>query len=330
MSLSFNYSLDNEIKAPAGQLPSGIQTQAFEMILNRLAERLNILLKLLGTPVPNTGAAPLFGMSKGWQQRIRAEAAFLQSAWPQLLRVAQTVAFNGAGNAVDQEGLAPGWNRWSGQALQAYKEAISAFQADVDKAMSNRPANGLPAAFVKLSLIARMAPPVLTRMKTVAGGLSGFGIADPSSTFCVSRGGRVEVVNNPAGQSGVCRFPDGSSCETWAFYRGECGPKPAASFWTKWGGKIPLVLLVGAGLAALAFRETDRRGWTAPLGLGMNDTEREQWVDNDEGLYDMQRRSRLSKREWVRQNRALIDDAAGNIRSGRKQSHYLKYDRTPW
>jgi hypothetical protein len=40
----------------------------------------------------------------------------------------------------------------------------------------------------------------------------------------------------------------------------------------------------------------------------MNDTERAQWVDNDEGLYLWRRRTRLSMRAFIRTHRAEIDN----------------------
>jgi len=39
----------------------------------------------------------------------------------------------------------------------------------------------------------------------------------------------------------------------------------------------------------------------------MNNNEREQWINNDEGLYLWWKRSRLSMREFIRQNRDEID-----------------------
>jgi hypothetical protein len=39
----------------------------------------------------------------------------------------------------------------------------------------------------------------------------------------------------------------------------------------------------------------------------MNDTEREQWIDNDESLYNAQQSSGLSRRKFVRQSRPEID-----------------------
>lgn len=39
----------------------------------------------------------------------------------------------------------------------------------------------------------------------------------------------------------------------------------------------------------------------------MNNREREMWIDNDEGLYNWWRSSRLSKREFIKQNREELD-----------------------
>ena len=51
------------------------------------------------------------------------------------------------------------------------------------------------------------------------------GIANPASTYCAEQGGTSEIRTAEDGsQSGVCSFPDGSECEEWAFFRGECAP----------------------------------------------------------------------------------------------------------
>lgn len=57
----------------------------------------------------------------------------------------------------------------------------------------------------------------------------------------------------------------------------------------------------------------------------MNNTERSQWIDNDEGLYNWRKSSRLSKRVFISQNRAEIDAAIENMTSGKKPQHYLAY-----
>lgn len=51
------------------------------------------------------------------------------------------------------------------------------------------------------------------------------GLPNPASVFCKEQGFTLELRTDAAGnQSGICHFPDGSECDEWAFYRGECGP----------------------------------------------------------------------------------------------------------
>lgn len=59
----------------------------------------------------------------------------------------------------------------------------------------------------------------------------------------------------------------------------------------------------------------------------MNDNERAQWVDNDEGLYNWRRSERLSVKAFVRKYRREIDEVTGNVISGRKPASYLAYGR---
>jgi len=49
-------------------------------------------------------------------------------------------------------------------------------------------------------------------------------LANPASVNCEGNGGKLEIRTEPAGQFGVCIFPDGSRCEEWRFFRGECKP----------------------------------------------------------------------------------------------------------
>jgi inhibitor of cysteine peptidase len=51
------------------------------------------------------------------------------------------------------------------------------------------------------------------------------GLPNPAAVYCEEQGYTVEIrTDESGGQYGVCVFPDGSECEEWAFYRGECGP----------------------------------------------------------------------------------------------------------
>lgn len=57
----------------------------------------------------------------------------------------------------------------------------------------------------------------------------------------------------------------------------------------------------------------------------MNDDEREDWIMNDEGLYDQYVKSGLSMRAFIRKMRGEIDEVRDNVVSGQKPAHYLKY-----
>jgi putative hemolysin len=53
---------------------------------------------------------------------------------------------------------------------------------------------------------------------------------NPASVYCEQNGNKLEITTAADGsQSGVCVFPDGSTCEEWAYFRGECGPAKDAS-----------------------------------------------------------------------------------------------------
>jgi len=50
------------------------------------------------------------------------------------------------------------------------------------------------------------------------------GLANPASVYCEDNGGTLEIRKDESGGAiGACVFSDGSECEEWAFYRGECG-----------------------------------------------------------------------------------------------------------
>jgi putative hemolysin len=50
------------------------------------------------------------------------------------------------------------------------------------------------------------------------------GLANPASVHCEEQGYTLEMRTDENGTYGVCVFPDGSECEEWAYFRGECGP----------------------------------------------------------------------------------------------------------
>jgi putative hemolysin len=60
--------------------------------------------------------------------------------------------------------------------------------------------------------------------KPAATGTSLANMPNPASVFCERNGNKLEIRTAADGsQSGVCVFPDGSECDEWAYFRGECG-----------------------------------------------------------------------------------------------------------
>ncbi len=52
----------------------------------------------------------------------------------------------------------------------------------------------------------------------------GSNLANPASVYCEQHGNKLQIVTAAdGGQSGVCIFPGGSTCDEWAYFRGECG-----------------------------------------------------------------------------------------------------------
>ncbi len=48
-------------------------------------------------------------------------------------------------------------------------------------------------------------------------------IANPAAKYCADQGFKSEIRTAADGsQYGVCKFPDGTECEEWAFSRREC------------------------------------------------------------------------------------------------------------
>jgi putative hemolysin len=67
-------------------------------------------------------------------------------------------------------------------------------------------------------------------VEPITTGVSQANIPNPASVYCEQNGNTLEIQTAADGsQSGICIFPDGSTCDEWAYYKGECGPAMKAS-----------------------------------------------------------------------------------------------------
>lgn len=77
---------------------------------------------------------------------------------------------------------------------------------------------------ILMALTACAAPAVQTT-KPAATAMPQPAMPNPASVYCTQNGNKLEIRTVADGsQNGVCIFPDGSTCDEWAYYRGECGP----------------------------------------------------------------------------------------------------------
>ena len=57
----------------------------------------------------------------------------------------------------------------------------------------------------------------------------------------------------------------------------------------------------------------------------LNNDDRRDWINNDEGLYSWWRSSRLNMADFIKQNKDEIDACILQVRDGKKQAHFLVY-----
>ena len=78
---------------------------------------------------------------------------------------------------------------------------------------------------ILMALTACTAPQTQVAPEPAATDMPQAGMPNPASVYCTQQGNKFEIRTAVDGsQSGVCVFPDGSTCDEWAYYRGECGP----------------------------------------------------------------------------------------------------------
>ena len=77
---------------------------------------------------------------------------------------------------------------------------------------------------ILLALAACTAPQVQTPEPT-ATDIPQVNMPNPASVYCEEHGYKLEIRTAADGsQNGLCLFPDGGTCDEWAYFRGECGP----------------------------------------------------------------------------------------------------------
>ena len=75
------------------------------------------------------------------------------------------------------------------------------------------------------ALTACTAPQTQGTPESATTGMPQVNMPNPASVYCTQQGNKLEIRTADDGsQNGICIFPNGSTCDEWAYYRGECGP----------------------------------------------------------------------------------------------------------
>jgi putative hemolysin len=82
----------------------------------------------------------------------------------------------------------------------------------------------IPLTIILMALAACAAPQTHTVPESTATVMPQANMPNPASVYCTQNGNKLEIRTAADGsQNGICVFPDGSTCDEWAYYRGECG-----------------------------------------------------------------------------------------------------------
>jgi putative hemolysin len=81
----------------------------------------------------------------------------------------------------------------------------------------------LTASLVMVAALAACAAPWVQSSEPTATDMPQANMPNPASVYCEQNGNKLEIRTAADGsQSGVCVFPDDSTCDEWAYFRGEC------------------------------------------------------------------------------------------------------------
>jgi putative hemolysin len=77
---------------------------------------------------------------------------------------------------------------------------------------------------ILMALTACTAPQAQSTPDAAATDMPQASMPNPASVYCIQKGNKLEIRTAADGsQSGICVLPDGSICDEWAYFRGECG-----------------------------------------------------------------------------------------------------------
>ncbi len=111
-----------------------------------------------------------------------------------------------------------------------YRETLIAFskRMELSKIMNNRKKEKMKRIFTFTIILMALTACTALQVQTpepAATDMPQANMPNPASVYCEQNGNKLEIHTAADGsQNGICVFPDGSTCDEWAYFRGECGP----------------------------------------------------------------------------------------------------------
>ena len=81
----------------------------------------------------------------------------------------------------------------------------------------------IPFTILLMALTACSTPQIEAAPEPSATNMPQAGMPNPASAHCAQKGNKLVPAADGI-RNGLCVFPDGSACDEWAYYRGECCP----------------------------------------------------------------------------------------------------------
>lgn len=166
-----DYTLNAELHA-GERPPSGVQGQAFQLAMQKLALPYGRKKAKLVAREAGLNLSPFEGLSRGWQVGIQNLMNFLDEAFKKLDMRAAAFARNALRDAGTHGTASQRWNEWSAAALQNYADAVHAFSVMVKLAVRGAPMPArVPPQFSELAKSAGMDPPTFAAASKTLQGL---------------------------------------------------------------------------------------------------------------------------------------------------------------
>jgi putative hemolysin len=158
-------------------------------------------------------------------------------------------------------------------------------------------------------------------------------LPNPASVFCEQNGGISEIRTDINGsQSGVCIFPDGSECDEWAYFRGEC--KAGDNLIAEDGWKIYRNQELGYSFhypldCLLSSADNPENTLTVTGPLADNENWPIIYFNHPQGRAEFSPPVDVNLEQWLKDNNLLVEERLEDTQIAGTTAIHLRHARSP-